>query len=122
MRRRLNQDQLRQVGHHEAGHAVAACLRGSLVESRVTLALPGRTGFTEYVAAVGDGGFISFAGPWSEARFGWGERPLDERDDCGFAFADYRLTAFLEGGHSDSKSVRAHHRGERDLRAGTPHV
>lgn len=81
---------------HEAGHAVAAVLRGGTfdvisIEPTVT-----RDGFirTREVAAC-DYPFVIFAGPWAEARVQWPARPLDGVDDDGRTFGQYVEDALL---------------------------
>ncbi|MGX9297740.1 M50 family metallopeptidase [Tsukamurella paurometabola] len=78
------------TAHHEAGHAIAAVMRGGSSLRSVTIDLnqPGH-GLTLHRSAPWDFGFIAYAGPWAEARFLWGERPFDERDEDDCDFSDY---------------------------------
>ncbi|CAM3829609.1 M50 family metallopeptidase [Tsukamurella strandjordii] len=83
-------DQLDLAAHHEAGHAMAAVMRGgsSLRAASIDLDRPGH-GLTRFRSAQWDFGFIAYAGPWAEARFKWGDRPLDERDEDDCEFSGY---------------------------------
>jgi hypothetical protein len=82
---------------HEAGHAVAAVMRG---ESRLkSVALDEErhgAGLTEHSSKSFDNAFIAFAGPWAEARYGWGDRPLDDDDDDGLYFDDHLFGVQME--------------------------
>lgn len=57
------------TAHHEAGHAVAAVLRGGTLVS-ITVSDDGETGFTRHRSGVFDAGFIAYAGQWAEATYG----------------------------------------------------
>ncbi|MGY1697374.1 hypothetical protein ACI780_20945 [Geodermatophilus sp. SYSU D00814] len=81
---------------HEAGHAVAAVMRG---DSRlITVGLGDRhgEGTTWRRGAAWDGPFVAYAGPWAEARRTWGDRDLEDEDDDGLTFDDYLLGVLLE--------------------------
>ena len=86
---------------HEAGHAVAAVLRGGTfdcisIEPTVT-----RDGFihTRGVKAC-DAEFVIFAGPWADARADWPALTLDRVDGDGSTFDDY-LTASMRANAND---------------------
>lgn len=90
----------RQTAHHEAGHAVAAVVRGGTFH-----------GFTLEPTLSHDGGvyvtqepehrdFVIFAGPWADARADWGDRPLTDVDGSGLTFHDY-LRASMRSNGSD---------------------
>ncbi|MGV9861890.1 hypothetical protein [Rhodococcus koreensis] len=86
------------VAHHEAGHACAAILRGgaSITSIHLDPVRPGY-GMTHMRAkAYADGGFIAWAGCWAEARYRWGDRPLDQDDDDGLEFVDHVQGVLLE--------------------------
>ncbi|GLE56387.1 hypothetical protein NJBCHELONAE_16960 [Mycobacteroides chelonae] len=81
------------TAHHEAGHAVAAVARGGTFSS-----------FSIEPTTTYDGGvhvthdrrhrdFVTFAGPWADARLGWGDRTLHGIDDNGLTFYDYVRTS-----------------------------
>ena len=82
---------------HEAGHAVAAMLRGGATFVSITL---------ERTAAYGghndvrcrpfDAGFITYAGPWAQARAQWHGPTLDDDDEDGCCFGDYVVGALIE--------------------------
>ena len=74
--------------HHEAGHVVAAVMRGGTELHSVTLGEIHGWGLTRS-RQWWDHGFIVWAGPWAEARYLWGERPLDVEDEDGAMFADH---------------------------------
>lgn len=82
-------DLLDVAAHHEAGHAMAAVMRGGSSLRGVTIDVdrPGH-GLTLHRTAPWDNGFVAYAGPWAEARYLWGSGPLDERDDDGCTFSD----------------------------------
>lgn len=66
---------------HEAGHLVAASLRG--LSWQVPVSLEHGThadGMLWWRAEPRDRAFIVFAGPWAQARHSWGDRPLEDGD------------------------------------------
>ncbi|HVG84264.1 MAG TPA: hypothetical protein VM820_07085 [Vicinamibacterales bacterium] len=82
-------DLLDVTAHHEAGHAMAAVMRGGSSLRGVTIDVdrPGH-GLTLLRTAPWDTGFMAYAGPWAEARFVWGNRPLDAHNDNDCTFSD----------------------------------
>jgi hypothetical protein len=74
----------------------AAVMRG---ESRLkSVALDEQrhgAGLTEHSSRSFDKAFIAFAGPWAEARYGWGDRALDDHDD-GLYFDDHLFGVQME--------------------------
>ncbi len=86
----------RVAAFHEAGHAVAAVMRGGSTLTSVSLdeQVHG-AGITWSRAHVWDQAFIIWAGPWAEARHAWGDRPLDGEDEDGCTLADYVFGVFL---------------------------
>jgi hypothetical protein len=53
-----------------------------------------------------DSAFITYAGPWAEARTQWTEHTLDGEDDDGDTFNIYVLAAFLRNTHGDGDDYR----------------
>ena len=68
-------DVLAMTAHHEAGHAVAAAMRGH--EPYLIRIDQQGGGHTRYGArgAYDDAAFIAYAGIWAEARYIWAGRP-----------------------------------------------
>ncbi|MCV7176136.1 hypothetical protein [Mycolicibacterium sphagni] len=90
-------EERRLTAQHEAGHAVAALLRGGgdLVSVTIepTAKYAGHTGFRSKVF---DSAFITYAGPWAEARCQWPDGlDLESEDDDGLTFDDYVMGAWL---------------------------
>jgi len=80
---------------HEAGHAVAACMRGGSSLRSVRLGdVPG-TGITYHRSKPCDEPFIAWAGCWAEARLAWGDLPYDATDDEGYEWCDHLTGVFL---------------------------
>jgi hypothetical protein len=52
-------------------------------------------GFTHTRAKPFDSAFITYAGPWAEARAQWPHPTLDAEDDDGYTFDDYVLAKLL---------------------------
>lgn len=97
------------VAHHEAGHAVAATMRGDGAFTGLDLeATRERDAITYTRTKPCDVPFVAYAGPWAEARATWGDRPLDGQDDDGATFPDYIAAAFLMGGHDDLEDMKRH--------------
>lgn len=64
---------------HEAGHLVAAALRGGDWLGPTTLETGTHAdGMTWWCAEPAHRAFIIFGGPWAEARHAWGDRPHDD--------------------------------------------
>lgn len=84
-------DNLAVTAHHEAGHAVATVMRGGAELVSVTIESAedylGRT--TQRIKPT-DSAFVTYAGPWAEARYLWQTEPTGE-----FDFEDYVGGALL---------------------------
>lgn len=103
------------AAHHEAGHAVAACMRGSSRLTAATLGAVHGQGLTTHHSKPTDGGFIAWAGPWAEARSGWPEGlPLDVEDEDGTTFPDH-IVGVLLAQPDDAQIVRQHWQEIRSL-------
>ncbi len=98
------------AAYHEAGHAVAGCMRGSTLRS-VRLGEVAGDGLTVHREPAGGDSCTSYAGPWAEARLIWGDRPADAPDEDGLSFADHLFDAFLGGGAEDWQELSAHFAG-----------
>lgn len=94
-------DEQDPTAHHEAGHAVAALVRGGVLISITIHPTPehpeyaGKTNFT--VDEPSYFHFAVYAGPWAEARSQWPQdslNSLDDEDDDGRPFRDYVRHAF----------------------------
>ena len=89
------------TAHHEAGHAVAALMRGGEVVSVTIKPTARRGGGCEIRPGSADAAdfwaFNYYAGPWAEARAQWTQPTIDEDsfDDEGRCFADHVATAFV---------------------------
>jgi hypothetical protein len=93
---------------HEAGHAVAALMRGEGDVVSITIEpTPDYLGYTHYRAKPCDWGFITYAGPWAEARAHWLMPDLDGEDDEGCIFADYLVGAWMYNNDGDGAAYRA---------------
>src|SRR4051812_27525150 len=91
---------------HEAGHAVAAVLRGGNIRSVTIVPTTDYSGHTWWRGHAWDGPFISYAGPWAEARAAWpAHLPTDDdpeqADDAGCMFSDYVCAALAGAGCDD---------------------
>ena len=84
---------------HEAGHAVAAVMRGGSTLTSVSLSDQHGEGITWSNSKPCDSGFGAYAGPWAEARHLWGDRPLDAEDENGCAFGDVVMGVLWEQQH-----------------------
>lgn len=93
------------TAYHEAGHAVAALMRGGSSLLSVTLSDTHGAGITWHRSHVWDQAFIAYAGPWAESRHQWGDRPLDDLDDDGFTFDDVVAGCLLVGGADDATAI-----------------
>jgi len=107
------------TAYHEAGHAVAGVMRGSVLRS-VHLGEVAGDGLTVHRGPSWDDPFISYAGPWAEARFIWGDRPADEEDEDYLVFADHLFGVFLGVGAEDWAVLREHFAGLAGLAAMLP--
>jgi len=94
------------TAHHEAGHAVAGCMRGSVLRS-VCLGEVAGDGLTVHRGPSWADPFVGYAGPWAEARYIWGDRPADAEDAEGLVFGDYLFGIFLTSGAEDLLEVSA---------------
>lgn len=101
---------------HEAGHLVAAVLRGGTWLSSRTLDAGSHTdGMTWWCAEPDDRAFIILGGPWAQARHGWQSR-IDAGDEHA-AFDDELLavlTAHPEDAGAYSHASRAFPVSERE--------
>ncbi len=98
-----HEGELREVtAFHEAGHAVAALMRGgsSLLSVNLSDTSHGE-GITWHRSPVWDQPFIAYAGPWAEVRHAWGDLPADALDDEGYTFDDLLSACLLFGGGAD---------------------
>jgi excisionase family DNA binding protein len=97
------------VAHHEAGHAVAAVMRGGGELVSITIEptdeYAGHTQ-TRLKPWSDDAAFVTYAGPWAEARFQWPLPTLHGDDDDGCTFEDYIIAAFLNNIDGDGKQYR----------------
>lgn len=111
-------DELRTItAHHEAGHAVAAVLRGGSSLTSVTLSEAHGEGITWGRHKPADSSFFAYAGPWAEARYAWpADVPLDGEDAEWLTFEDY-VTGVILHQPSDAAAVAAHDQQVMDLRA-----
>ena len=95
------------AAYHEAGHAIAGCMRGSVLRS-VHLGEVAGDGLTVHRGPSWDDPFISYAGPWAEARFIWGDRPATEEDEEYLVFGDHLFGIFLGTGAEDWCELSEH--------------
>ncbi|MEB3023924.1 M50 family metallopeptidase [[Mycobacterium] crassicus] len=101
-------DQRTLTAHHEAGHAVAAVMRGGTQLHYVNVIQDGDTlGFTHYSGRRCDEAFIAYAGPWAEARAQWPISDLNDEDDDGCTFPDYVTGAFLTNIDGDAEAYQS---------------
>lgn len=85
----MNLSQHQVAAHHEAGHVVAAILRGATHLHDITARHDG-TGFTGARFVAFDGPFFAFGGIWAEARVQWpSDIPIAAEDIDGQSFEDY---------------------------------
>jgi len=113
-----------RTAYHEAGHAVATVLRdGSSLRPISIASADEYPDNTCHLSPGRDPGFVAWAGPWAQARAEWCERPLEGGDDE-FEFADYHVTAYLSGSHTDWVIVEQHFASLpwASMRAGTERV
>lgn len=77
------------AAHHEAGHAVAATMRGDSSVTSVELGEMHGTGLTWTRSKGFDSAFVAWAGPWAEARFIWPDgQDLTTVDEQGRTFLE----------------------------------
>lgn len=101
------------TAHHEAGHAVAALMRGGGELLSITIEPTAQyAGFTRTRHQIWDAAFVTFAGPWAEARATWGPRALDDIDDDGCCFGDYVTEAWFNNLHGDGQTYQDNLIGE----------
>jgi hypothetical protein len=116
-------DQRSVTAHHEAGHAVAAVMRGAGELRSVTIERTdeylGHTGFRGKPC---DSAFVTYAGPWAEARAQWPHPTLDGEDDDGCIFGDYVTGAFLLNADGDGADYRRHCADDGALLGGHAHL
>ncbi|MFN3004594.1 hypothetical protein [Mycolicibacterium wolinskyi] len=102
--------------HHEAGHAVAASMRGGSEPVSVTIEpTDGHLGYTRWCGKPCDNAFITFAGPWAEARAQWPLPILDGEDTDGATFADYIAAAWLRNRDGDAADYQRATQVDREL-------
>jgi hypothetical protein len=95
-------EERRVTAHHEAGHAIAALMRGGGEVTSITI-----DPTADYMGCAGvrsksfDTPFIIFAGPWAEARCQWTGDTLDGLDDDGCEFIDHVTAAFMSNSDGD---------------------
>lgn len=77
------------AAHHEAGHAVAAVMRGGSTLTTVTLSARHGEGITWANHKPADLAFFAWAGPWAEARHQWDRESPAGEDDDGATLDDY---------------------------------
>lgn len=83
------------TAHHEAGHAVAAVMRGGSALTGISVHNDG-TGLTNHRSHTWDGPFIAYGGLWAEARFGWpADVPVTAEDEDGCVFGDHVTAVWL---------------------------
>ncbi|MDT5410935.1 MAG: hypothetical protein QOG14_3155 [Mycobacterium sp.] len=96
------------TAYHEAGHAVAVLMRGGGQLHSIDI---GETadyrGYTHFSAKVFDTAFITFAGPFAEARALWPLDDLDGEDENGKTFDDYVRDAFNANAVGDFEAYPA---------------
>ncbi len=99
--------ELREVtAFHEAGHTVAALMRGG--SSLLSVSLSDTThgeGITWHRSKPSDRAFIAYAGPWAEVRHAWGDLALDGLDDDGCTFDDALAACLAFGGGADDATI-----------------
>jgi Peptidase M50B-like len=93
------------VAFHEAGHAVATVVRGGKC-CRITIE-PDEDydGQTNVTAAQHNMAFVTYAGPWAEARATW-TGPVAGKDEDGSTFKDHVALAFERNAEGDLRQYR----------------
>lgn len=83
------------AAHHEAGHAVAATMRGGSTLTSVELSEVHGEGITWHNGHTWDFAFIAYAGMWAEARLSWPRAEPTGEDGDGLTFDDYVTGVYL---------------------------
>jgi hypothetical protein len=100
--------ELEVTAHHEAGHAVAAMMRGGGEFVSVTIEpTADHLGFTRYRGHAWDRAFVIYAGPWAEARVQWPVSDINSEDDDGAIFDDYVIAALWRNADGDLRDYEA---------------
>lgn len=107
------EESFRLAAYHEAGHAVAAMMRGGGDLRATPIVRRDGSGLTltRVKDGTGDGHFMSYAGPWAEARLLTEECERAGHHECdGGAvecFSDWLVCVFIQQSHSDPGSEYA---------------
>jgi hypothetical protein len=116
-------DQRSVTAHHEAGHVVAAVMRGEGELRSVTIDRTdeylGHTGFRGKPC---DSAFVTYAGLWAEARAQWPHPALDGEDDDGCIFGDYVTSAFFLNTDGDGADYLRHRADDAALLGDHAHL
>lgn len=99
----LAESERRSTAHHEAGHAVTAVARGGTFDGFTIEATAARDGWVHVMHDPVHRDFVTFAGPWAEARAEWTGRPLDGVNEAGLTFHDC-IRGILRCSDSDLRS------------------
>ncbi len=92
---------------HEAGHAVAALMRGGGEITSITIEpTADYLGYTWTRIKPFDRAFIIYAGPWAEARAQWTDPTFDGCDGDGCLFEDLVTAAFLRNYDGDATEYK----------------
>lgn|GEM_PF-5865566 len=112
-----------ETAFHEAGHVVAYLMWG-IPFSAATI-VPADEHLLGLVAPSPGpvrmtfaGPFLSFAGPWAQARAAWPTGLPVDSDEGEFSFDDYLTSAFLAGDQRDFDECGSYGQDAHDLRAG----
>lgn len=102
-------DSTREVtAHHEAGHAVAVLMRGGGRLHYIDMSeTADYRGYTHFNAEVFDIPFITYAGPFAEARAQWPHDDLDGEDEYGRTFGECVAAAFRANADGDFEAYPA---------------
>lgn len=91
---------------HEAGHAIAALLRGGELLSVSIMPTREHLGKTRSRGNPSDNSFVTYAGPWAEARGGWAiETAVRDPENFGSTFSDVLILA-QESNRQEMKQYR----------------
>jgi hypothetical protein len=112
------------TAHHEAGHAVAALMRGGGELVSVTIEPTAEyAGHTGLRSKPFDIAFVTYAGPWAEARAQWpAEVPLDAEDGDGCVFDDYILAAWWANATGDLAEYKRRCEADAELLGDHAHL